>query len=52
MGVSFPAEQCVKTAYKARNQSTRADVGLLSIRRGRRRLDIGPTSTPVWKGTN
>ena len=52
MGVSFPAEQCVKTAYKATNKSTRADVGLLSIRRGRRRLDIDPTSTPVWKGTN
>ena len=52
MGVSFPAEQCVKTAYKATNKSTRANVGLLSIRRGRRRLDIDSSSTAVWKGTN
>ena len=31
--------------------NTRVSIGLISIRRGRRRLDIVPTSTSVWKVT-
>ena len=43
---------CENYHTKSPNKTTRADVGLIFIRRGRRRLDISPTSTPVCEGAD